>query len=104
MGSHLQGPGRGDGSSGQGRWACSGAKAGKPHCRLPTARGPGMGSGAARTAGTAQSCREMAWTPEQMAVSGVGRWEGEEGCEKPEIYLLTLPLLLDNTENCISPE
>ena len=42
--------------------------------------------------------------PEQMAVRGVGRWEGEEGCEKPEIYLLTLPLLLDNIENCISPE
>lgn len=46
--------------------------------------------------------------PEQMAVSGVGRWEREEGllvgCEEPEIYLLTLPLLLDNAENCISPE
>lgn len=45
--------------------------------------------------------------PEQMAVSGVGRWEGEEGllvgCEKAEIYLLTLLLLLDNIENCIAP-
>ena len=26
------------------------------------------------------------------------------GSEKPEIHLLTLPLLLDNTQNCVSPE
>ena len=40
--------------------------------------------------------------PEQMG----GGWEEGllVGCEKPEIYLLTLPLLLNNTQNCISPE
>ena len=64
--------GAGNGGSGQARWACRGAKAGKPHCGLPTAQGPGKGPGAAWTAVTAQSCREMAWMPEQMVGVGVG--------------------------------
>lgn len=49
--------------------------------------------------------------PEQMVAGRVGGQRGREGeegllvgCEKPEIYLLTSPLLLDNTQSCISPE
>lgn len=48
------------------------------------------------------------WWRAGLGGGGQGGREGEEGllvgCEKPEIYLLTSPLLLNNTQNCISPE